>query len=46
MALQRVRFQTLRTNGMQEFTMDMMLRTINVDLDSIGYDRQQQRWVK
>ncbi|CAG8974474.1 hypothetical protein HYALB_00010860 [Hymenoscyphus albidus] len=28
-----------------EFTMAMMLRTLNVDLDVIGYDRDQQRWV-
>ncbi|TVY34209.1 Swi5-dependent recombination DNA repair protein, partial [Lachnellula subtilissima] len=28
-----------------EFTMAMMLRTLNVDLDIIGYDRDQQRWV-
>ncbi|KAF4632481.1 hypothetical protein G7Y89_g5643 [Cudoniella acicularis] len=26
-----------------EFTMAMMLRTLNVDLDVIGYDREQQR---
>jgi len=24
--------------------MAMMLRTLNVDLDIIGYDREQQRW--
>lgn len=28
-----------------EFTMAMMLRTLNVDLNAIGYDREQQRWV-
>ncbi|PBP25908.1 DNA repair protein Dds20/Mei5 [Diplocarpon rosae] len=28
-----------------EFTMAMMLRTLNVDLDIIGYDREQERWV-
>ncbi|KAM3069256.1 hypothetical protein ACMFMG_010767 [Clarireedia jacksonii] len=27
-----------------EFTMAMMLRTLNVDLAIIGYDKQQQRW--
>ncbi|TGO45306.1 hypothetical protein BOTNAR_0680g00050 [Botryotinia narcissicola] len=27
-----------------EFTMAMMLRTLNVDLAIIGYDREQQRW--
>ncbi|KAF5868966.1 putative dna repair protein dds20 protein [Botrytis fragariae] len=27
-----------------EFTMAMMLRTLNVDLAVIGYDREQQRW--
>ena len=29
---------------LQEFTMAMMLRTLNVDLDIIGYDREEQRW--
>ncbi|TVY48686.1 Swi5-dependent recombination DNA repair protein [Lachnellula occidentalis] len=33
------------TIWLQEFTMAMMLRTLNVDLDVIGYDREQQRWV-
>ncbi|QSZ29506.1 hypothetical protein DSL72_004020 [Monilinia vaccinii-corymbosi] len=28
-----------------EFTMAMMLRTLNVDLAAIGYDRAQQRWI-
>ncbi|KAF8847441.1 hypothetical protein BDZ45DRAFT_733604 [Acephala macrosclerotiorum] len=28
-----------------EFTMGMMLRALNVDLEIIGYDKQQQRWV-
>ncbi|KAL3423510.1 DNA repair protein dds20 mei5 [Phlyctema vagabunda] len=28
-----------------EFTMAMMLRTLNVDLKIIGYDREEQRWV-
>jgi len=27
-----------------EFTMSMMLRSLNVDLNIIGYDRDQQRW--
>ncbi|KAK5013205.1 hypothetical protein BJ546DRAFT_856111 [Cryomyces antarcticus] len=26
------------------FTMDMMLRSLNIELDVIGYDREQQRW--
>jgi len=30
--------------GTQEFTMAMMLRTLNVDLDIIGYDRETQMW--
>lgn len=29
-----------------EFTMAMMLRTLNVDLDIIGYDKYQQRWIE
>ncbi|PQE15933.1 dna repair dds20 mei5 protein [Rutstroemia sp. NJR-2017a BVV2] len=28
-----------------EFTMAMMLRTLNVDLAIIGYDKQEQRWL-
>ncbi|KAA8575689.1 hypothetical protein MFRU_020g00710 [Monilinia fructicola] len=28
-----------------EFTMAMMLRSLNVDLAVIGYDREQQRWI-
>ncbi|KAF2429369.1 hypothetical protein EJ08DRAFT_670998 [Tothia fuscella] len=27
------------------FTMDMMLKTMNIDLDLIGYDKRGQRWV-
>ena len=33
-----------RFDSLQEFTMAMMLRTLNVDLNIIGYDREQQRW--
>jgi len=29
----------------QTFTMDMMLRQLNVELDVIGYDREEQRWI-
>ena len=29
----------------QGFTMDMMLKSLNIDLDLIGYDREMQRWV-
>ncbi|KAF2721351.1 hypothetical protein K431DRAFT_247335 [Polychaeton citri CBS 116435] len=28
-----------------EFTMDMMLRSLNIELDVIGYDKQAQRWI-
>lgn len=35
----------IHTDSQQEFTMAMMLRTLNVDLDIVGYDREQQRWV-
>ena len=28
-----------------EFTMGMMLRTLNVELDVVGYDRERQTWV-
>ena len=27
------------------FTMDMMLRTLNVELDVIGYDKENQKWL-
>ncbi|KAK7550550.1 hypothetical protein BKA81DRAFT_381800 [Phyllosticta paracitricarpa] len=27
------------------FTMDMMLKTLNIDLDIIGWDKQSQRWI-
>ncbi|KAH8432253.1 putative DNA repair protein Dds20/Mei5 [Aspergillus melleus] len=30
----------------EEFTMDFMLKTLNVDLKLIGYDKESQRWVK
>lgn len=36
--------KTTYTDMLQEFTMAMMLRTLNVDLAVIGYDKQQQRW--
>jgi Swi5-dependent recombination DNA repair protein 1 len=28
----------------QSFTMDMMLKTLNIDLDLIGYNKEAQRW--
>lgn len=31
-------------NVLQEFTMAMMLRTLNVDLHIIGYNKELQRW--
>ncbi|KAI9369744.1 hypothetical protein BJX61DRAFT_536179 [Aspergillus egyptiacus] len=30
----------------EEFTMDMMLKTLNIDLKTIGYDKFNQRWLK
>ncbi|KAL4871242.1 hypothetical protein BDV12DRAFT_183891 [Aspergillus spectabilis] len=30
----------------EEFTMDMMLKTLNIDLRTIGYDKSDRRWVK
>lgn len=30
--------------GVQSFTMDMMLRSLNIELDVIGYDKVEQRW--
>ncbi|KAK6338859.1 ERAD-associated protein [Orbilia brochopaga] len=29
-----------------QFTMDMMLRSLNIDLDIMGFDKNLQRWVK
>lgn len=29
----------------QNFTMDMMLRSLNIDLDVIGYDKELQKWI-
>jgi Swi5-dependent recombination DNA repair protein 1 len=31
-------------NMLQSFTMDMMLKTLNIDLDLIGYSKEAQRW--
>jgi hypothetical protein len=31
-------------NLRQSFTMDMMLKTLNIDLDLIGYSKEAQRW--
>jgi Swi5-dependent recombination DNA repair protein 1 len=31
-------------NDIQSFTMDMMLKTLNIDLDLIGYSKEMQRW--
>jgi len=28
----------------QSFTMDMMLKTLNIDLKLIGYNKEAQRW--
>lgn len=35
----------LTANNPQSFTMDMMLRSLNIDLDVIGYDKDGQRWI-
>ncbi|KAJ4366117.1 hypothetical protein N0V83_007752 [Neocucurbitaria cava] len=33
-----------KTNALQSFTMDMMLKTLNIDLKLIGYSKEAQRW--
>ncbi|KAL2796119.1 hypothetical protein BJX66DRAFT_146478 [Aspergillus keveii] len=33
-------------NESEEFTMDMMLKTLNIDLKLIGYDKAGQRWIR
>ncbi|KAL4799034.1 hypothetical protein BDV19DRAFT_385714 [Aspergillus venezuelensis] len=30
----------------EEFTMDMMLKTLNIELATVGYDKAGQRWIK
>ena len=32
-------------NDDEGYTMDMMLRTLNIDLDIIGYDKMLQKWI-
>ncbi|KZF22065.1 hypothetical protein L228DRAFT_283254 [Xylona heveae TC161] len=32
-------------NQKEDFTMDMMLKSLNIDLTTIGYDKDLQRWV-
>jgi len=34
----------LTTTARQTFTMDMMLKSLNVELDLIGFDKESQRW--
>lgn len=34
----------LFTDTLQSFTMDMMLKTLNIDLALIGYNKEAQRW--
>jgi hypothetical protein len=29
----------------QSFTMEMMLKTLNIELELIGYDKKDQRWI-
>jgi Swi5-dependent recombination DNA repair protein 1 len=36
---------TLLVSIGQTFTMDMMLKGLNVELDVIGYDKENQRWI-
>jgi len=35
---------TIFTDIWKSFTMDMMLKTLNIDLTLIGYDKEGQRW--
>ena len=35
----------IKTNKIQSFTVDMMLRSLNIELDVIGYDKNGQRWI-
>jgi Swi5-dependent recombination DNA repair protein 1 len=34
----------LSADALQSFTMDMMLKTLNIDLALIGYNKEAQRW--
>jgi Swi5-dependent recombination DNA repair protein 1 len=38
-------FRIAETNHSQSFTIDMMLRSLNIELDVIGYDKEGQRWI-
>lgn len=35
----------LYADAEQSFTMDMMLKTLNIDPEMIGWDKEGQRWV-
>ncbi|KAF1985528.1 hypothetical protein K402DRAFT_394508 [Aulographum hederae CBS 113979] len=37
--------EAFQENEDNSFTMDMMLRTMNIDLDVIGYDKHRQIWI-
>jgi Swi5-dependent recombination DNA repair protein 1 len=37
--------RVIHTNRLQSFTIDMMLQSLNIELDVIGYDKHGQRWV-
>ena len=37
--------RVIYTDRLQSFTIDMMLQSLNIELDVIGYDKQGQRWV-
>lgn len=40
----RLLINSLNFSVLQAFTMDMMLRSLNIELQIIGYDKQAQRW--
>ena len=35
----------MEEDGDKGFTMDMMLRSLNIELSVIGFDKEGQRWV-
>jgi Swi5-dependent recombination DNA repair protein 1 len=44
-SMKQIEMHLAHTDGLQSFTIDMMLQSLNIELDVIGYDREGQRWV-
>jgi Swi5-dependent recombination DNA repair protein 1 len=44
-SMKQIEMHLAHTDGLQSFTIDMMLQSLNIELHVIGYDREGQRWV-